>query len=145
MKLVACLASWIYQQGNSVVSGCRGVEGTLRFPSPSLSPHSGISIPRLTNMSATQDIKLGNFTSKSCGGHKRNFSKFVMHLQTDSFLNQSPFFDVLVAVAFVDKKSSLELFSNVHVERKHSIQRHPTTESQMVFSISGFSYRSLFD
>ena len=71
--------------------GCRGVEGSVRFPSPPLSPHSGISIPRLTNMSATQDIQLGNFTSKSYGGHKRNVSKFVMHLQTDSFLNQSPF------------------------------------------------------
>ena len=129
--------------------GCHGVEGSVRFPSPSLPPHSGITIPCLTNMSATQAMKLGNFTSKSCRGHKRNVSKFVMHLQTEKlfgFLNQSPFSDVLVAVAFADEKAHLSYSAMcMHVERKHSIQRHPTAEFQMVFSISRFSNRILFD
>ena len=70
----------------------------------------------------------------------RNVSKLAMHLQTVKlfgFLNQSPFFDVLVAVAFADEKAVLCcLVLNVHVERKHSIQGHPTIESHMVFSIS---------
>ena len=75
--------------------GCRGVEGSVRFPSPSLPPHSGISIPRLTNMSATQNIKFGmkfhvQVVQKT--QELRNVSKFVMHLQTEKlfgFLNQS--------------------------------------------------------
>ena len=135
MKLVACLASWIYQQGNSVVSGCRGVEGTLRFPSPSLSPHSGISIPRLTNMSATQDIKLGNFTSKSCGGHKRIVSKFVMHLQTDSFLNQSPFLTFSLQSPSLKKKAHLS-YSAMCMLRESTVFRGTQRLSLKWFSLS---------
>ena len=118
--------------------GCHGVEGSVRFLSPSLPPHSGITIPCLTNMSATQAMKLGNFTSKSCRGHKRNVSKFVMHLQTEKlfgFLNQSPFSDVLVAVAFADEKAHLS-YSAMCMLRESTVFRGTQRPSLKWFSLS---------
>ena len=118
--------------------GCRGVEGSVRFPLPSLPPHSGISIPRLTNISTTQAIKLGNFTSKSCRGHKRNVSKFVMRLQTETlfgFFNQSPFLSVLVAVAFADEKAHLS-YSAICMLRERTVFRGTRRTSLKWFTLS---------
>ena len=77
--------------------GCRGVEGSVRFPSPSLPPHSAFrdKYPALNKHVRYAEYKIRmkfHVQVVQRTQELRNVSKFVMHLQTEKlfgFLNQS--------------------------------------------------------